>query len=182
MVYVFFQHGIFLFIAFPLNIATFLKVSLGTVHNVVSLDSSAIILSVPEGLTLDSNDWAGSMYRKVFSVRLPNACIQALVRDRDEWLEAARLQFDIDMDQYSAPAGWQAGAKAQKDFITKQDHTTGRLSHFLESVVDGGLLLESSFGHLFTLVQTRACTWRMQCISSWIVHFQQEQVSTKRSH
>ncbi|KAI0358672.1 hypothetical protein OH77DRAFT_1587674 [Trametes cingulata] len=108
---------------------TFLKVTVDTVNAVWLVGEAAAELNLPEGLRFDMNDLAGKSYRRVTSLRLPEGTTRLLLaskQDHSRWLEAADMQFDVDVDIYSAPAGWRESARRQTDFIAEQDALTGR--------------------------------------------------------
>lgn len=75
------------------------------------------------------NDLAGKSFRKVTSLRLPEATVRIILasrQDRTRWIEVADARVDVNLDLYSAPPGWQESARRQADFIAEQDHLTGR--------------------------------------------------------
>lgn len=75
------------------------------------------------------NDLAAKFYRKITSLRIPSASLKIFIANsssRQSWLEAAQLTTDINLDIYSAPAGWQQSAQYQAAFICQQDALTNR--------------------------------------------------------
>ncbi|KAH9935463.1 uncharacterized protein B0H18DRAFT_1114206 [Fomitopsis serialis] len=88
---------------------TFLKASLGSAFLVWLAGDGAIEIAFPDGLRFDSNDLAGGSYMKVMSIRVPTG-----------------LTFDVNLDVYSAPPGWQKKAQDQTSFVNTQDGLTGR--------------------------------------------------------
>lgn len=108
---------------------TFLKVQIDTVNAVWSVDGAAVEFTLPKGFRLDSNDLAGKTFRKVTGIRLPEATARLLLaskQDRAQWLEAADVHFDVDVDIYSSPPGWWESAQLQIEFVAAQDAITGR--------------------------------------------------------
>ena len=84
-------------------------------------------------MTLEMNDLASKRYRKVISLRVPQADIKVHITTStslQNWLEAASLSGDANVDIYLAPAGWQESACIQEEYIHAQDILTGR-AHFL---------------------------------------------------
>ncbi|RPD53525.1 hypothetical protein L227DRAFT_535889, partial [Lentinus tigrinus ALCF2SS1-6] len=108
---------------------TFLKVHVDTVNVVWTAGNAAAELTMPNGLRIDMNDLAGKTFRKVTGVRLPRCAVKLLLaskQDRARWIEAADARFDVDIDMYSAPPGWEESARLQTEFLVKQDALTGR--------------------------------------------------------
>ncbi|KAH9839543.1 uncharacterized protein C8Q71DRAFT_517238 [Rhodofomes roseus] len=108
---------------------TFIKVSLGSAFLIWLAADSAIEMAFPEGVRFDSNDLAGKAYMKVMSVRVPSGYLKALNMTKEhsrDWHDTAGLTFDVNMDVYSAPPGWQEKAQAQTSFVNEQDSMTGR--------------------------------------------------------
>ncbi|KAI0829807.1 hypothetical protein BC628DRAFT_1477689 [Trametes gibbosa] len=108
---------------------TFLKVQVESVNAVWVTGGAAAELTLPRGLRLDMNDLAGKSFRKVTSLRLPEATVRIILasrQDRTRWIEVADARVDVNLDLYSAPPGWQESARRQADFIAEQDHLTGR--------------------------------------------------------
>ncbi|KAF8893814.1 hypothetical protein BD779DRAFT_1669348 [Infundibulicybe gibba] len=77
---------------------------------------AALIVSLPQGFRMDSNDLGGQHHRKVTSLRLP----------QNPWLEAAELVGDAYVDIYSSPMGWRQASERQRAFVYEQDRMTGR--------------------------------------------------------
>ena len=108
---------------------TFLKVNVDTVNVVWSVGNAAAELTLPNGLRIDMNDLAGKTFRKVTGVRIPRCAVKLLLaskQDRARWIEAADARFDVDIDIYSAPPGWEESARLQTEFLAQQDALTGR--------------------------------------------------------
>lgn len=125
---------------------TFLKLTLDRVELVWLAGNSAVEISLPKGLRIDSNDLAGDFHRKVTSIRLPSALLRLLLTSEQcpgSWYEASRVTMDADVDIYSAPPGWQESAHAQTEFICSQDKHTGRAQALYSTKVphDQGLCL-----------------------------------------
>ncbi|RDX54978.1 hypothetical protein OH76DRAFT_1397305 [Lentinus brumalis] len=108
---------------------TFLKVNVDTVNVVWAVGNAAAELALPSGLRLDMNDLAGKTFRKVTGIRLPRCAVKLLLaskQDSARWIEAADVRFDVDIDIYSAPPGWEESARLQAAFLAQQDALTGR--------------------------------------------------------
>ncbi|KZT72059.1 hypothetical protein DAEQUDRAFT_664662 [Daedalea quercina L-15889] len=108
---------------------TFLKVSLGSAVLVWLAMDCALELAFPVGVRFDTNDLAGQSYMKVMSVRAPIGSLRALSMTREhskDWHDTAGLTFDVNLDVYSAPSGWQEKARNQTAFVNNQDSLTGR--------------------------------------------------------
>ena len=105
-----------------------MKLTLESVDLVVSTGDAAVEASVPKGLCLERNDLAGNHYRKVTSVRVPEAQVRCLHRyvPRERWMEVAAVSLDASADVYSCPPGWRESAQAQRAFVAEQDVLTGR--------------------------------------------------------
>lgn len=113
------------------------KVSVGPVNLIWLAGSTAVDLTIPCGITLNTNDLAGDFYRKVTSIQIPTIVLKVLVtnvtRPRS-WLEAAHATLDVNVDIYSAPAGWRETSRMQEEFIRVQDAPTGRAKLMKESL------------------------------------------------
>ncbi|KZT28945.1 hypothetical protein NEOLEDRAFT_1057065 [Neolentinus lepideus HHB14362 ss-1] len=108
---------------------TFLKVSVDAIAFVWLAGDSALEILVPQGLSLNTNDLAGKLYRKVTTLRLPEAMAKGLRSSgpaRRLWLEAVSFTVDLNLDMYSRPDGWQQTAHTQAGFVSTQDVLTGR--------------------------------------------------------
>ncbi|TFK54421.1 hypothetical protein OE88DRAFT_1676060 [Heliocybe sulcata] len=108
---------------------TFLKVSADAGVLVWLAGNSALEIRIPQGLSLNTNDLAGELHRKVTTLRLPGAVVKAFKSSgppRRQWSEAASLTVDLYLDMYSRPEGWQQAARAQAEFVSAQDVLTGR--------------------------------------------------------
>lgn len=114
-----------------MRVVSFLSVSLGCVDIVWDAGLAAVHLRLAEGLTVHNNDWAGSSYRKVTSIRIPITTLSLLLASSfksGSWVEAAYADVDVSLDIYSSPAGWEESARLQKAFIEFQDAQTGRFA------------------------------------------------------
>lgn len=110
---------------------TFLKVRLHRLDATWNAGNACLVISLDDGLKIDSNDRGGLMFRKNTSVRVPRISFRALlspdvVNFRRHWFEAAEAMTDIYMDIYSAPKGWKDLSRAQSTFVREQDAPTGR--------------------------------------------------------
>ncbi len=94
-----------------------------------SAEQVSVHLYVPQGLSMVSNDLAGNNYRKVTSLSVPEVIMRFLhaLGKNNAWVEAGEVVFDVALDNYSSPSGWQEGALSQAKFLAEQDEPTGRL-------------------------------------------------------
>jgi hypothetical protein len=76
-----------------------------------------------------SNDLAGNNYRKVTSLSVPKIILRFLhsLGKKNDWVEAGEVVFDVALDNYGSPPGWQENASSQAKFLAEQDEPTGRL-------------------------------------------------------
>jgi hypothetical protein len=76
-----------------------------------------------------SNDLSGNNYRKLTSLSIPKGILRILhpLGKRNDWVEGGNVVFDIALDNYSSPSGWQESALSQAKFLAEQDNPTGRL-------------------------------------------------------
>jgi hypothetical protein len=108
---------------------TLLKLSVASVDAAWVAGQSAVVLSVPNGITFTSNDRASLYYRKLLSVRIPSISLKMMLSygpRRAFWVEAAELLWDAYLDIYLCPRGWKESARAQAAFVQSQDELTGR--------------------------------------------------------
>ncbi|KAI0051792.1 hypothetical protein FA95DRAFT_1675579 [Auriscalpium vulgare] len=108
---------------------TFLKLTLEGLDMTWTGTSVSVQALVPRGVHLEMNDLAGNMYRRVTSVRIPEAVIRFLhaTGAQNRWIEAGEVTTDVMMDMYSRPPGWSESALAQEKFLSEQDVLTNRL-------------------------------------------------------
>lgn len=107
----------------------FLKVRIDGIDVALRVEQAAFSLCLHSGLQVQSNDLAGELYRKLLSVEAPEIAVKLLTAGADDpsnWYEAASLDFDVNLDLYSSPLGWREAAKAQNEFVVKQDVATNR--------------------------------------------------------
>jgi len=105
-------------------------------------DQVKVEASLPQGLTLSSNDLATLSYQKANHVRLPGARVRCLLRDGsagENWLETASVTLDLNVDtQLSAP-GWQEARSKQLSFIQTEDRATRRIPFAYERLRGRGI-------------------------------------------
>jgi hypothetical protein len=145
------------------NLVTFLKFSLNALNATWLAGHAALEVSLPRGLSLEMNDLAGTYYRKVTSLRVPQICLKVLITTpsgRHTWLEAAQFASDGNLDIYSAPAGWRESGRVQADYIRSQDILTGRARFLFDALP---LKHSDSASMLLTLLPSNS---NMQ-LSSW---------------
>ncbi|KAF4598557.1 hypothetical protein EYR38_006961 [Pleurotus pulmonarius] len=113
---------------------TILKFTLSSLDLTWLASPAALVVSLPKGLQVDSNDKPGLFHKRVMSIRLPIVTANLLHSTpslRKAWLETASFSSDLNLDIYAAPYGWQAKARAQNEFVAKQDSLTGRAARML---------------------------------------------------
>lgn len=116
---------------------TFLKFTLATVDVTWRAGNAALVLSLPCGVKVDSNDLGGLYYRKITSLRIPEIRIKVLltpVLKNNRWLEAAEIVADVFLDIYASPLGYRDMAQAQLAYIEEQDRSTGRARRMFSSL------------------------------------------------
>jgi len=109
---------------------TFLRVNLASVGLIFGTDQVKVEASLPQGLTLSSNNLATLSYQKVNHVRLPRARVRCLLRDTsvgDSWLETASVTLDLNVDAQLSSPGWQEARNKQLSFIQAEDRATRRI-------------------------------------------------------
>jgi len=119
------------------SLVTFLKISLNALDAIWLAGHAALEVSLPCGLSLEMNDLAGTYYRRVTSLRVPQVCLKVLITTpsgRHTWLEAAQFASDASLDIYSAPAGWRESGRVQADHILSQDVLTGRAKFLFDTL------------------------------------------------
>ncbi|KAF9475774.1 hypothetical protein BDN70DRAFT_996181 [Pholiota conissans] len=108
---------------------TFYKITSQPIEILWKAGNAALVLNVPYGLKFDSNDLGARKYRKVTSLRIPNILASILlttVAERNTWLQAAELAFDMYLDIYSSPLGYRSITRDQLAFVEEQDKITNR--------------------------------------------------------
>ncbi|KAF5370617.1 hypothetical protein D9758_002040 [Tetrapyrgos nigripes] len=111
---------------------TFLKLSLDTVDAVWRAGKANVVLSIPSGMKLESNDLGGQFHKRLFSLALPQLNMKLLLlQGLDKLIEAADLEADLFLDIFSSPAGWHEKAEAQAEFVSSEDISTGRVKRML---------------------------------------------------
>ncbi|KAF7969728.1 hypothetical protein HWV62_26142, partial [Athelia sp. TMB] len=115
---------------------TFMKLAVSAVNLTWLAGNAAVEIVVSSGVTLETNDLASDFYRKVMSICIPQVTLKVLVTNNAQhrsWLEAVDAKLDVNIDLYSAPAGWRESARLQNEFIKIQDVPTGRAKLMKES-------------------------------------------------
>jgi hypothetical protein len=132
------------------SLVTFLKLVVRHIDVAWTVGKANVQVVLPEGLSLDYNDHAGKVYKKVVEIRVLKAIIRALLLAdlrRKWWLEAASVSFDMALDIYTAPAGWKGMAKVQTDFVANQDAPTRRAWFLYEKAPGGPNLGKVAYKH-----------------------------------
>ncbi|KAG8835671.1 hypothetical protein FRC17_001860 [Serendipita sp. 399] len=109
---------------------TFLKCRLRSFQLNVQTSDAALVFGLPQGFQLSFNDVPTDSMGSLLSVVLPSMTLQCLLRastDGLTWLEASTTSFDLSLDYYSRPFGWQEKARQQLSFIQSQDALTHRV-------------------------------------------------------
>lgn len=109
---------------------TFLRVNFASIGLILGTDQVKVEASLPQGLTLSSNDLATLSYQKANHVRLPRAQVRCLLRDAsagDSWLETASVTLDLNVDTQLSVPGWQEARNKQLSFIQAEDRATRRI-------------------------------------------------------
>ena len=131
-------------------LVTFYKVSVESVDITWKAGSAAVVVSLPEGVKVNTNDLAADHYRKVVSVRAPHITAKVLVTSQipgASWLEAGEVVADAYIDVYSAPKDYIALNAAQVAFVEEQDRATNRVKRMvagLQGRSDGNLGTQAS--------------------------------------
>lgn len=108
---------------------TFYKVTVAAIELTWRAGDAALVVSLPEGVKVDSNDLGTHQYKRVISLRAPQICFKVLFMvssERSTWLEAAEFVADAYADIYLAPKGHHEMTLAQVAFVEEQDKLTGR--------------------------------------------------------
>ncbi|KAI0058067.1 hypothetical protein BV25DRAFT_1994498 [Artomyces pyxidatus] len=118
---------------------TFLKITIGSIDLTWSAAPVAVQTRMPGGLRMEMNDMAGNNHRKVTSIQLPEVIVKVLSThpSRGHWIEVAEVVFDLAVDIYSCPPGWQDSAIAQAAFLAVQDAPTRRLAAVINHAQTG---------------------------------------------
>lgn len=117
-------------------------VGLGRVDIVWDAGPATVHLALPSGLSIHNNDWAGTSYRKVTSIRLPLVTLAFLLSSSStssSWIEAARINLGVNLDIYNSPRGWEDAAQLQQNFVGAQDAPTGRFAALFDQT-DGKII------------------------------------------
>ncbi|KAF6761220.1 hypothetical protein DFP72DRAFT_34729 [Ephemerocybe angulata] len=113
---------------------TFYKVSIRSLDVTWKAGSAALVITLPEGIKINTNDLAADHYRKVISIKMPQLTTKVLVTSQfhgASWLEAGELVADAYVDVYSAPQDYLALNAAQVAFVEEQDRPTDRVKRMI---------------------------------------------------
>jgi hypothetical protein len=105
------------------------------------------MISLPQGVKVDTNDLGGRYHRKVTSLRIPEAVIKVLLAvssESNRWLEAAEVIADAFLDIYASPRGYRDMTRAQTAFVEEQDRLTSRARRMFVSLRSHGMEIGSS--------------------------------------
>jgi len=101
---------------------------------------AALVISLPKGARVDSNDLGGCYHRKVTSFRIPEGFVKVLLAvsaESNRWLEAAEVVTDAFLDIYASPRGYRNMSEAQISYVEEQDRLTSRARQMVASRSQG---------------------------------------------
>ncbi|KAG6832605.1 hypothetical protein H0H92_014441 [Tricholoma furcatifolium] len=116
---------------------TFLKLSLKSLDITWRAGSAALVVNLPRGVKMDSNDLGGRYHRKTTGLRVAEICVKILLSSHphtERWLEAMNFSADAYLDIYSAPRNYRLKARDQIAFVEEQDRFTGRAGLLVASL------------------------------------------------
>ncbi|KAF5386043.1 hypothetical protein D9615_002215 [Tricholomella constricta] len=128
---------------------TFLKFSLKSVDITWRAGQAALVITLPSGIKVDSNDVGGQYYRKAISLRITEISVKVLLAASlhgGRWLEALKLTADAYLDIYSAPLGFRNHVQAQIAYVEEQDRLTGRARRIFATAGSQSIVESSSKG------------------------------------
>jgi len=117
-----------------LSIVTFVKTTVGSVEMTWLADRAALVVSLPHGVMVGTNDLGGQHHKKVATLRIPHICVKALLTPSNgmaHWWEAAEVTTGFDLDFYSSPRGYHKLNQDQVTFLEEQDRSTRRFHDML---------------------------------------------------
>jgi hypothetical protein len=131
----------------------------------------ALVISLPRGVKVDTNDLGGRYHRKVTTLRVPEAVIKVLLAvssESNRWLEAAEIIADAFLDIYASPHGHRDMTRAQAAFVEEQDRLTNRARRMFLSPRSHGVETGSSLVTCMTEVHFRTQTpeWSLSATAS----------------
>lgn len=103
------------------------------------------MISLSQGIRVDSNDLGGRYYRKVTSLRIPEVFVKVLLSvstESNRWLEVAEIVTDAFLDIYASPRGYRSMTSAQVAYVEEQDKLTSRARQMLASLRSQGVKLD----------------------------------------
>ena len=101
-------------------------------------DLAALVVSLPHGVMVGTNDLGGQHHKKVATLQIPHICVKALLtlsNGMTHWWEAAEVTTGFDLDFYSSPRGYHKFNQDQITFLEEQDCSTGRAHNMLSPLV-----------------------------------------------
>ena len=121
-----------------LSIVTFVKMTVSSAEMTWLADRAALVISLPHGVMVGTNDLGGQHHKKVATLRIPHICVKALLtlsNGMTHWWEAAEVTTSVDLDFYSSPRGYHKLNQDQIIFLQEQDRSTGRVRNMLSPPV-----------------------------------------------
>ena len=100
------------------------------------------MISLSQGVRVDTNDLGGSYHRRVTSFRIPEVVGKVLLAastERNRWLEAAEMVTDVFVDIYASPRGYRDMSNTQIAYVEEQDRLTRRVRQMLVSFQSEGV-------------------------------------------
>ena len=118
-----------------------MKVGVDSVEAAILFDTVATRAVLSRGLELFFNNIAGTSYRKLTSLTVPQIELQLLYSPKatKQWLEVARARSSLGFDMYKSPSGWRHDAELQRRFLEAQDATTRRFKNMFGKDVPSGM-------------------------------------------
>ncbi|KAF9465079.1 hypothetical protein BDZ94DRAFT_1351083 [Collybia nuda] len=116
---------------------TFIKFTLAATDITWRAGNSALVLSLPCGVKVDSNDLGGLYYHKITSLRIPEIHLKVMVIPNlkgNRWLEAVEIVADAFLDIYTSPLLYRDMAQVQLTYVEEQDLPTGRAQQMFNSL------------------------------------------------
>jgi hypothetical protein len=105
------------------------------------------MISLSQGVRVDSNDLGGHYHRKLTSLKIPKVFVKVLLSTSgasNHWLEAAEIITDAYLDIYASPRGHRKMTATQIAYVEEQDILTNRARQMLVSLRSQGVKTSSS--------------------------------------
>jgi hypothetical protein len=107
---------------------TFFKLGIDEVAVTLFSDNTAVSLSLPDGVNLDTSSWATRSFSSAVGLVIPAIKVHLLEQDtyRRKWASTASIDTALALDVFSAPFGWREKASEQQKFLKREDGPTKR--------------------------------------------------------